>query len=214
MDYPYNASQMNPIKKLLILLTFFASLAMSSDMRESAIEERTKPMGSICLKGDGCGISSAGPGYKVNPLAAMTGAPVEVSSNKIALSEGPVHEVKMLNSGADGIMVFEPAVIKISKGDTVNFVATDMSHNSASLDGMIPAGADSWNGALSQDISITFTEEGVYVYQCTPHAMMAMVGVIQVGEAVNLDAVKAEASQKKSIFVSNTDRLDEYLSQL
>ena len=205
---------MNPLKKLLILLTFFASLAMSSDMRESAIEERTKPMGSICLKGDGCGISSAGPGYKVNPLAAMTGAPVEVSSNKIALSEGPVHEVKMLNSGADGIMVFEPAVIKISKGDTVNFVATDMSHNSASLDGMIPAGADSWNGALSQDISITFTEEGVYVYQCTPHAMMAMVGVIQVGEAVNLDTVKAEASQKKSIFVSNTDRLDEYLSQL
>ena len=104
--------------------------------------------------------------------------------------------------------------IGISKGDTVNFVATDMSHNSASLDGMIPAGADSWNGALSQDISITFTEEGVYVYQCTPHAMMAMVGVIQVGDAVNLDAVKAEASQKKSIFVSNTDRLDEYLSQL
>ena len=205
---------MSLTKKLIILLTFFASLAMSSDMRESAIEERTKPMGSICLKGDGCGISSAGPGYKVNPLAAMTGAAVEVSSNKIALSEGPVHEVKMLNSGADGIMVFEPAVIKISKGDTVNFVATDMSHNSASLDGMIPAGADSWNGALSQDISITFTEEGVYVYQCTPHAMMAMVGVIQVGEAVNLDAVKAEASQKKSIFVSNTDRLDEYLSQL
>ena len=205
---------MSLTKKLVILSTFFASLAMSSDMRESAIEERTKPMGSICLKGDGCGISSAGPGYKVNPLAAMTGAPVEVSSNKIALSEGPVHEVKMLNSGADGIMVFEPAVIKISKGDTVNFVATDMSHNSASLDGMIPAGADSWNGALSQDISITFTEEGVYVYQCSPHAMMAMVGVIQVGEAVNLDAVKAEASQKKSIFVSNTDRLDEYLSQL
>ena len=205
---------MSLTKKLIILSTFFASLAMSSDMRESAIEERTKPMGSICLKGDGCGISSAGPGYKVNPLAAMTGAPVEVSSNKIALSEGPVHEVKMLNSGADGIMVFEPAVIKISKGDTVNFVATDMSHNSASLDGMIPAGANSWNGALSQDISITFTEEGVYVYQCTPHAMMAMVGVIQVGEAVNLDAVKAEASQKKSIFVSNTDRLDEYLSQL
>jgi len=201
-------------KKLLFLLAFFASLAISSDMRESAIEERTKPLGSVCIKGDGCGISSAGPGYKVNPLAAMTGAPVEVTSNKIALSEGPVHEVKMLNSGADGIMVFEPAVIKISKGDTVNFVATDMSHNSASLDGMIPAGADSWNGALSQDISITFTEEGVYVYQCTPHAMMAMVGVIQVGEAINLDTVKAEASQKKSIFVSNTDRLDEYLSQL
>ena len=207
-------SQMSVLSKFLILTTLFSAFAISSDMRESAIEERTKPMGSICLKGDGCGISSAGPGYKVNPLAVMTGAPAEVSSNKIALSEGPEHEVKMLNSGADGIMVFEPAVIKISKGDTVNFRAVDMSHNSASLDGMIPAGAESWNGALSQDISITFTEEGVYVYQCTPHAMMAMVGVIQVGEAINLDTVKAEASQKKSIFVSNTDRLDEYLSRL
>jgi len=206
--------QMSVLNKFLILITLFSTFAVSSDMRESAIEERTKPMGSICLKGDGCGISSAGPGYKVNPLAVMTGAPTEVSSNKIALSEGPEHEVKMLNSGADGIMVFEPAVIKISKGDTVNFRAVDMSHNSASLDGMIPVGAESWNGALSQDISITFTEEGVYVYQCTPHAMMAMVGVIQVGEAINLDAVKAEAGQKKSIFVSNTDRLDEYLSRL
>ena len=205
---------MSLTKKLIILSTFFAGLAMSSDMRESAIEERTKPMGSICLKGDGCGISSAGPGYKVNPLAAMTDAPVEVSSNKIALSEGPVHEVKMLNSGADGIMVFEPAVIKISKGDTVNFVATDMSHNSASLDGMIPAGADSWNGALSQDISITFTEEGVYVYQCTPHLVMAMVGLIQVGEATNMAEIKANLGGFEALIALNQDRLGKYFSQL
>ena len=198
----------------LILLACFTALVSSSAMRESAIEERTKPMGSICLNGDGCGISSAGPGYKVNPLASMMATPSETISNKIALSEGPEHEVKMLNSGADGIMVFEPAVIKISKGDTVNFRAVDMSHNSASLEGMIPDGAESWNGALSQDISITFTEEGVYVYQCTPHAMMAMVGVIQVGEAVNLDSVKSQASQTKSVFISNTDRLDDYLSRL
>ena len=108
---------MSVLSKFLILTTLFSTFAISSDMRESAIEERTKPMGSICLKGDGCGISSAGPGYKVNPLAVMTGAPAEVSSNKVALSEGPEHEVKMLNSGADGIMVFEPAVIKISKGE-------------------------------------------------------------------------------------------------
>ena len=146
---------MSVLSKFLILIAFFSTFSVSSDMRESAIEERTKPMGSICLKGDGCGISSAGPGYKVNPLAVMTGAPAEASSNKVALSEGPDYEVKMLNSGADGIMVFEPAVIKISKGDTVNFRAVDMSHNSASLDGMIPAGAESWNGALSEDISLS-----------------------------------------------------------
>lgn len=200
--------------KIIIISSLFSSFLSSSDMRESAIEERTKPMGSICLKGDGCGITSAGPGYKVNPTAGTLTMPNEISSNKVALSEGPEHEVRMLNSGADGIMVFEPAVLRISKGDTVNFKAVDMSHNSASLDGMIPVGAAPWNGALSQDISITFSEEGVYVYQCTPHAMMAMVGVIQVGEATNLESIKAEASQKKSIFISNTGRLDEYLSRL
>jgi hypothetical protein len=44
--------------------------------------------------------------------------------------------------------------------------------------------------------------------------MLAMVGVIQVGEAVNLDDVKAAAQDTKSTFVSNSDRLDGYLAQL
>jgi pseudoazurin len=79
---------------------------------------------------------------------------------------------------------------------------------------MIPAGAEGWMGALNQDISVTIDSEGVYVYQCNPHAMLAMVGVIQVGEAVNLDDVKAAAQSMKSTFVSNSDRLDGYLAQL
>ena len=44
--------------------------------------------------------------------------------------------------------------------------------------------------------------------------MMAMVGVIQVGDAVNLDEVKSAASQIKSTFVMNQERLDDYLSRL
>jgi pseudoazurin len=79
---------------------------------------------------------------------------------------------------------------------------------------MIPGGASSWAGQLSQDISIQLDNEGVYVYQCDPHAMMAMIGVIQVGEAVNLSQIKEEASNKKSTFMMNSDRLEAYLSQL
>jgi pseudoazurin len=220
LDIDYNADfkiskNTVKIKLLLSLLTLFVSLTVSSsDMRESAIEERIKATGDICMKGDGCGIRSAGPGYKVSLNSNMGAQPVETNVNKVTLSEGSEHEVKMLNSGADGIMVFEPAVIKVSKGDTIHFKAVDMSHNSASVDGMIPAGANSWNGTINQDISITLDQEGVYVYQCTPHAMMAMVGVIQVGEAVNMDDVISAADTKKSGFVSNTDRLDEYLSRL
>ena len=124
------------------------------------------------------------------------------------------HTVKMLNAGNEGMMVFEPAVISIAKGDTVKFIATDMAHNSSSVEGMIPEGAQPWVGTMSQDIEVTLTEEGVYVYQCTPHNMMAMVGVIKVGNATNLDQVKAKAGNYKKIFLMNQERLDSYLSQI
>ena len=126
-----------------------------------------------------------------------------------------VHTVKMLNQGSTGVMVFEPAVLKINIGDTVTFVATDAAHNSASIPGMLPPNANAWNGQLSRDISVTFDIPGVYGYQCTPHAMMAMVGIIQVGDDLsNLQSVKNSASQFKTTFVMNQTRLDDYLSQL
>ena len=126
-----------------------------------------------------------------------------------------IHTVKMLNQGSTGVMVFEPAVLKINIGDTVTFVATDAAHNSASIPGMLPPNATAWNGQLSRDISVTFDIPGVYGYQCTPHAMMAMVGIIQVGDDTsNLQSVKNSASQFKTTFVMNQTRLDDYLSQL
>ena len=130
-------------------------------------------------------------------------------------ADGKNYEVQMLNQGSEGYMVFEPSVIKIQKGDSVTFKATDAAHNSASIDGMIPAGAKVWNSKLSQDITVTFDVEGIYGYQCTPHAMMAMIGLIQVGENKdNLESVKAAAQKFKATFVMNQDRFDNYLSQL
>ena len=124
------------------------------------------------------------------------------------------YEVRMLNQGPSGVMVFEPPVLKISKGDTVHFKSVDMAHNSESIGNMIPEGGDTWMGAMSQDISVTLNTEGVYVYQCTPHLMMAMIGVIQVGNSNNLEKVKVQANQLKNSFVTNKDRLDKYLSEL
>lgn len=125
------------------------------------------------------------------------------------------HVVKMLNQGSGGVMIFEPAVLKVAVGDSVTFESTDAAHNSASLPGMIPANAVPWNGQLSRDITVTLTEPGVYAYQCTPHAMMAMVGVIQVGDdSSNLDTVKTKAQMVKSSFVMNQTRLDDYLAEL
>ena len=80
---------------------------------------------------------------------------------------------------------------------------------------MIPTGAESWDSGMSQEITITFTEEGTYVYQCTPHLMMAMVGVITVGNPeTNLNSVKEVAVETKASFMMAQDRLDGYLEGL
>ena len=125
------------------------------------------------------------------------------------------YTVKMLNQGTEGIMVFEPSILDVDVGDTVIFEATDAAHNSESMEGMIPSGAVSWSGPLSKDISVTFEIPGVYGYQCTPHSMMAMVGIIRVGKNIdNLETLKAVANIKKSSFVMNQDRLDSYINNL
>ena len=191
--------------KTFLILSFGVVLTMGASEAKKAIEKRIAPVGSICLEGQDCGSA---------PAASSAPEPSTSNLPKVELSVGPEHVVKMLNSGVDGTMVFEPAVIKVSIGDTIHFKATDLSHNSASMAGMIPSGADSWAGMLSQDISVTLDKEGVYVYQCDPHVMMAMVGVIQVGNAVNIDEVKSVAADQKSKFIMNTSRLEQYLSQL
>ena len=125
------------------------------------------------------------------------------------------YDVKMLNQSSTGVMVFEPAVLKINVGDTVTFKSIDAAHNSASIPGMIPAGASPWNGQLSQDLTVSFDVAGIYGYQCTPHSMMAMVGVIKVGnDQSNMDEVKSAAQTFKSTFVMNQSRLDDYLAQI
>jgi len=129
-----------------------------------------------------------------------------------ALAES--HEVQMLNTGPDGVMVFEPAVLSINPGDSVTFKATNPGHNSESMAGMVPEGAEGWQGGMGQEVTVTFDQDGVYVYQCTPHLMMAMVGVIKVGSGSNLEAIKAAAIDKKAAFMMAQDRLDGYLNQL
>ena len=126
-----------------------------------------------------------------------------------------MHIVKMLNQGAEGVMVFEPAYLRINPGDSVTFKATDAAHNSASIPGMIPKNAQVWDSGLSKDLTVSFNEPGIYAYQCTPHVMMAMVGIIQVGDDIsNLNSIKNMAEKVKSLFVMNQSRLENYISQI
>ncbi|MFD1333685.1 pseudoazurin [Methylopila musalis] len=100
-------------------------------------------------------------------------------------------EVKMLNQGEEGRMVFEPSFIKANVGDTIKFVATDPSHNAETVPGFLPEGAKEFKGEFSKDVSVTVDKEGVYGVKCLPHVGMGMVALIAVGSNYpNLDAAK------------------------
>ena len=122
------------------------------------------------------------------------------------------HQVRMLNTGKDGSMVFEPGFLRIAKGDTVKFVKVDPSHNSASV--LVPAGATPWKGKPDEEISVKLDQEGVYLYVCDPHKIMGMAGVIQVGKPVNLAEAKGQAETLSKSFVMNKDRLSGYMAQV
>ena len=123
------------------------------------------------------------------------------------------HVVKMLNTGKDGAMAFEPAYVKAAVGDTVVFTPTDKAaHNSASL--LLPAGAKAWKGASDTEVRVKLEKEGVYLYACEPHKVMGMVGVIQTGKPVNLAEARAVAAKESATFAMGKDRFDKALAQV
>lgn len=124
---------------------------------------------------------------------ALTAAALVFAAGSASAAD---HVVKMKNQGADGgFMVFEPAFLQAAPGDTVTFEPTDPGHNAVSLEGMTPKGATPFAGAIDEKLKVTLTAPGLYGYQCTPHLVMGMVGLIAVGPkpAPNLADAKAAA---------------------
>ena len=111
-------------------------------------------------------------------------------------------QVKMLNKGAKGAMVFEPHLIIASPGDTISFLSVDKGHNVETIKGMIPEGAESFKSKMSADFSVTLTAEGIYGVKCMPHYAMGMVALIRVGKGDNLEAAQAvkQSGKAKEVF--------------
>ena len=118
-------------------------------------------------------------------------------------------QVKMLNRGTDGVMVFEPALVKIEPGDTIKFVATDKGHNAESIKDMFPADSTPFAGKLGEDVNVTFDKPGVYGVKCLPHYGMGMVALIVVGTPGNLAEAKAvpQTGKAKQVFSGLFDKL-------
>jgi len=116
-----------------------------------------------------------------------------------ALLAVSVYMVPAIASAADhvvkaGSRAFEPATIYIAEGDNLKFSNMN-SHNSQSVEGLIPEGATPWLGAMGENVAPALDKPGIYSYVCLPHIGFGMVGVIVVGDvsAEDIAAYKQKA---------------------
>jgi pseudoazurin len=134
---------------------------------------------------------------QINKLIVAAAALLAFTSAPVVAADFTVH---LLNKGADGLMVFEPALTKVAVGDTVTFVPTDKGHDVVTIPGMLPEGATAIAGKVNQEVKVTFTTPGFYGVKCVPHFAMGMIGAVQVGDApaANLADAKAVKLGKKA----------------
>ena len=96
--------------------------------------------------------------------------------------------IEMLNKRGKDKMLYGQDVSRIEVGQTITWTPDSKGHNVQFVS--VPEGVEKVKSKLSKEFSYTFEQEGVYLYVCTPHASMGMIGMVIVGESdVNLDEV-------------------------
>ena len=109
--------------------------------------------------------------------------------------------IEMLNKDAHGNkMVYSEEIASIEVGDTVTWVPTDKGHNVEMISSPNNIKFKSKN---NKEAKITFEVPGLYLYWCTPHKGMGMIGLVVVGgDTSNADIVakaKVRGKSKKKL---------------
>ena len=108
--------------------------------------------------------------------------------------------IDMLNKRDDGAkMVYSEDISRVDVGDTITWVPTAKGHNVEFI-----AGPDGWDAPrkskLNKEVEMTFDTPGVYVYQCSPHKSMGMIGIVVVGDGDNdVSKAKVKGKSKKKL---------------
>ena len=143
-------------------------------------------------------------------MTAALAAPAYANKTEIPPAQ---HFVEMWNKDPEDKkrkMVFSQEILVVQPGDLIQFVATDKGHNVEFIDG--PDGVElPKKSKISKDVEVYLTEPGVYVYVCTPHASMGMLGIVVVGDLTQegVDAVRDAKVRGKS-----KKKLKELLSEV
>ena len=116
--------------------------------------------------------------------------------------------IDMLNKRDDGKrMVYSLELAKIDAGKSIKWVAKDKGHNVEMIKG--PDGAAlPKKSKLSEDVTIKFDTPGIYLYKCTPHVGMGMIGIVVVGgdtsnkEAISKVKLAGKSKKKRKALLS------------
>ena len=144
---------------------------------------------------------------KTQIIAALSLALCAASANAADI------EIKMLDkSETEGLLAFEPSFVKANVNDTLVFIPVNKGHNTSSL--LVPDKAESWRSSFDKELRVKLEKEGVYLYVCESHKPMGMVGVVQVGKAVNLEDAKKKAAEESAKMIMNKDRFTKALEKV
>lgn len=131
----------------------------------------------------------------MNKLVQMAATAAVASISLMAPAHAGEVSIELLNKAGDRRFVFSPELVRIDPGDTVVFVPTDKGHNTVSIDGMLPEGAERINIGFNKEGAVTFDRPGIYGIKCTPHVGLGMVGLIVVGDPGSGDAFRRAAAK-------------------
>lgn len=121
--------------------------------------------------------------------------------------------IKMIDSSpTEGLLAFEPSFVKAEVNDTIVFSSAIPGHNSRSL--LVPSGAQPWQSPYDKEFRVKLEKEGIYLIGCDSHKNMGMVGVIQVGKAVNLEEARKKAAEISAAMILGKDRLTRALDKV
>ena len=98
-------------------------------------------------------------------------------------------EIEMLNKLGKEKMVYSVKVAKIDVNDKIIWKSVSKGHNVEFIGK--PKGVKKFKSKINKHAEYTFKIPGIYLYQCTPHKAMGMIGIVVVGnDKSNLDKIK------------------------
>lgn len=159
----------------------------ADEFTNNAIVQRIEPVGKLNY----AGINNSSSDSQEEKIAEVRES---ICTN--ATGDFKTYTVKMLNEGPSGAMVFEPDFIKINTCDSINFEMTDAGHNAVTI--AAPKDSLPFDTQYKPSTTVQFDTKGLYLYQCSPHAMMAMAGLIQVSDSSNKSEIETAIQKFES----------------